>query len=63
MVFSSIDFLYVFLPAVLILHFAVPKKAKNGVLLLASLVFYYIGEQRLTLIMIASSVVDYFCSL
>lgn len=63
MVFSSIAFLYIFLPAVLILHFIAPKKAKNAVLLIASLVFYYIGEQRLTLIMIASAVVDFFCSL
>ena len=40
MLFSSIPFLYYFLPAVLIAYFAVPKQAKNAVLLLSSLIFY-----------------------
>jgi len=37
MLFSSVPFLYYFLPAVLILYFLVPRKLKNAVLLLASL--------------------------
>ena len=39
MLFSSIPFLYYFLPAVLILYFLVPKSCKNAVLLVSSLVF------------------------
>ena len=63
MVFSSLSFLYLFLPVVLILHTVLPGKAKNAVLLLFSLAFYYVGEQGLVWIMIASSLCDYFCSL
>ena len=44
MLFSSVTFLYNFLPAVLILYFLVPGKLKNAVLLLASLLFYGWGE-------------------
>ncbi len=51
MVFSSIPFLYYFLPAVLLVYFLVPKKAKNAVLLLASLFFYGYGEPRFLLLM------------
>ena len=40
MLFSSVTFLYYFLPAVLILYFLVPRSLKNAVLLIASLVFY-----------------------
>ena len=40
MLFSSIPFLYYFLPAVLIVYFLVPRALKNTVLLLSSLVFY-----------------------
>lgn len=39
MVFSSIPFLYYFLPAVLAVYFLTPRKGKNAVLLLASLIF------------------------
>ena len=45
MLFSSVTFLYAFLPIVLVLYFAAPKKLKNFVLLLASLFFYYFGER------------------
>ncbi len=44
MLFSSIPFLYYFLPCVLLLYFVVPKQLKNYVLLLFSLVFYAWGE-------------------
>lgn len=52
MIFSSIPFLYYFLPAVLLLYFIVPGRGKNVVLLLASLVFYAWGELRYTLLML-----------
>ena len=44
MVFSSLHFLYLFLPAVMLLHLAVPKRWKNPVLLAASIWFYAWGE-------------------
>lgn len=51
MLFSSISFLYYFLPPAIGLYFAVPKRFKNAVLLLASLVFYGWGEPRYVLLM------------
>ena len=54
MLFSSIPFLYYFLPVVLIAYYLVPKPAKNGVLLLASLVFYGWGEPSYVFLMMAS---------
>lgn len=63
MVFSSLSFIYAFLALVLIAYFAVPKKLRNLVLLIFSLAFYYVGEQKLIIIMIISSLTDYFCSL
>lgn len=51
MLFSSISFLYYFLPPAIGLYFAVPQRFKNAVLLLASLVFYGWGEPRYVLLM------------
>ena len=59
MLFSSISFLYYFLPAVLILYFCVPFQFKNFVLLLASLVFYFYGEPVYTLLMLAATLSSY----
>ncbi len=63
MLFSSVTFLYAFLPIVLVLYFAAPKKLKNTVLLLASLFFYYFGERIYTVILLISSITDYTWSL
>lgn len=63
MLFSSITFLYAFLPVVLVLYFAAPKKMKNAVLLVASLFFYYFGERTYITIMLISSVTDWIWSL
>ena len=59
MVFSSIIFLIFFLPAFFILYYAVPAKAKNAILLLASLIFYAWGEPKYIILLVISSVVDY----
>ena len=59
MLFSSISFIYYFLAAVLILYFAVPFKAKNLVLLIASLGFYFYGEPVYTLLMLATTLSSY----
>ncbi len=55
MLFSSIPFLYYFLPIVVLLYFIVPFKVKNYVLLLASLFFYFWGEKAYTIIMVLTS--------
>jgi len=63
MLFSSIPFLYYFLPAVLIVYFAVPRNLKNAVLLLFSLVFYGWGEPKLLALMIFTIAMFFFCGL
>ncbi len=59
MVFSSIPFLYYFLPVVILLYFAVPKILKNTVLLLSSLFFYAWGEPKYVILMVLSILVNY----
>lgn len=59
MVFSSLIFLCIFLPAVLVLYMLCPAKWQNFLLLLASLLFYAWGEPRYILIMLFSTVFDY----
>lgn len=60
MVFSSLSFLYFFLPLTALLYFAVPAGWRNGVLLAASLVFYAWGEPKLVLMMLFATAVAYF---
>jgi len=59
MVFSSITFLFYFLPIVLGIYYIVPNKIKNIVLLLASMFFYFYGEPKYVLIMIISIICTY----
>ena len=59
MLFSSIPFLYYFLPCVLILYHIVPKKWKNKALLLVSLVFYAWGEPKFVFLMIGMVLFHY----
>ena len=54
MLFSSIPFLYYFLPCVIVAYFAVPKRLKNSVLFLSRLFFYGWGEPRYLIFMLAS---------
>ena len=63
MVFSSIVFIFMFLPAVMILYRLVPEKMRNGLLLAASLIFYAWGEPVYVLLMIFSIVFNYFMGL
>jgi len=60
MVFSSFTFLFVFLPLVLTLYFISPKKFRNIILLIFSLLFYAWGEPIYVFIMLFSTVFDYF---
>ncbi|MDO5345181.1 MAG: MBOAT family O-acyltransferase [Lachnospiraceae bacterium] len=54
MIFSSLLFLFRFLPAVLLLYFISPRPIRNGVLFLVSLIFYAWGEPVYVLLMLAS---------
>ncbi len=59
MIFSSITFLFYFLPIVLAIYYIVPNKLKNIVLLISSLIFYAYGEPKYVTIMILSIVATY----
>ena len=61
MVFSSIVFLYIFLPIMLLVYFLVPRKFKNAVMILASFIFFAWGEIRYIFIMLVLAMVDYWC--
>ena len=59
MLFSSITFLYYFLPAVLLLYYIAPKPLKNSVLFLSSLLFYAWGEPVYVFLMLATIICGY----
>ncbi len=63
MLFSSISFLYYFLPGVLLVYFLAPRWGKNAVLLLASLIFYGWGEPKLLGLMVFTILLFYGCGL
>ena len=63
MLFSSIPFLYYFLPCALLLYFLVPRRMKNGALLLCSLFFYGWGEPKYLISMLASVTQSYAAAL
>jgi len=61
MVFSSLEFLFLYFAAAILIYFATPLKFRNLVLLLVSLIFYGWGEPVYVFIMIFSVIVDYVC--
>ncbi|MEG2726669.1 MAG: MBOAT family protein, partial [Bacilli bacterium] len=63
MLFSSISFLFIFLPTVILVYFLVPKKFKNITLLIFSLFFYFWGEGIYVLLLIFSCIVNYLVAL
>ena len=63
MVFSSITFLFYFLPIVLVLYYLVPNKLKNLVLLISSFIFYFYGEPKYVLLMAFSIISTYICGI
>ena len=63
MLFSSIPFLFYFLPAVLAIYFLVPEGLKNAVLLIFSLIFYAWGEPAYVLLMITTICLFYGCGI
>ena len=60
MVFSSLLFLLRFLPTVLLAYYIAPKKCKNFVLFVSSLIFYAWGEPVYVALILISTLVDYF---
>lgn len=63
MLFSSLVFLFIFLPAVIFLYYISGKKLRNLVLLIFSLFFYAYGEPKYLLVMLASIAANYFLGL
>ena len=63
MLFSSMVFLFLFLPIVLMLYYASPRKVRNLILFVFSLVFYAWGEPKYVFLMIASTIVAYITGL
>lgn len=63
MVFSSITFLFYFLPIVLVIYYLVPNKLKNLVLLISSFIFYFYGEPKYVLLMVFSIISTYICGI
>ena len=59
MLFTSISFLYYFLPTLIIIYFITPKKYKNIILLIASLLFYFYGEPKYVFLMIIEIIIAY----
>ena len=63
MVFSSLPFLDFFLPAALLLGLTAPRKARNAVLLLLSLLFYFFGEPRFVPLLLFTAAAAWGCGL
>ena len=63
MVFSSLEFLFRFLPLILLLYFIAPRRLKNPILLAGSLFFYAWGEPVFVILMVLSSVINYFLAI
>lgn len=63
MLFSSTTFLFIFLPVVLLIYFICPRRIRNLVLLVGSLIFYAWGEIRYLLVMLVTILVNYILAL
>ncbi len=63
MVFSTPVFLYVFLPLVLLLYYISPTRSKNFIILISGLLFYSWGEPVYVVVMVLSTMIDYFAGL
>ncbi len=63
MLFSSLIFLYAFLPLLILLYFAIPKGGRNLILLLFSLVFYAWGEPKYLVCILVSITIGYLAGL
>ena len=59
MVFSSLEFIFIFLPIFFIIYYLVKDKYKNLIILIFSLLFYSFGEPVYILLLLLSSIVDF----
>ena len=59
MLFSSITFIFYFLTSLLLTYYVVPKKFRNYVLLLYSLIFYFLGEPKYIIILVLSCLINF----
>ena len=62
MLFSSITFLFYFLPVFLFFYFIIPSKYRNILILIFSFLFYFLGEPKYIWVLLSSCVVNYFLS-
>ena len=62
MLFSSIAFIYFFLPLLILIYFITPIKYRNIILLVFSLIFYFIGDPKHILILLLSCIINYYLS-
>jgi alginate O-acetyltransferase complex protein AlgI len=60
MLFSSLEFLYFFLPLTVILYFIAPRRLKNGILLVMSMLFYAFGEPKYIFLMMITILANFF---
>ncbi|MCI6906026.1 MAG: hypothetical protein MR830_03375, partial [Succinatimonas sp.] len=63
MLFSSITFIYFYLPTVLAVYFLLPVRYRNGLLLAASFLFYAWGEPNYLVIMLLTIFINYFAAI
>jgi len=63
MLFCSIEFIFVFLPIVLLIYYLAPEKARNPVLFLSSLVFYIYGERQYVYVLFLSVILNFFAAI
>ena len=64
MVFSSLVFLFLFIPSFLVLYFVFKKRSiRNYILLFFSILFYAWGEPVYILLIILSTIVNYYCAI
>ena len=59
MLFSSITFMFTFLPCVILVYYISPKRIRNFILMLFSMIFYAWGEPKYIFVMLASILVGY----
>lgn len=62
MLFSSIIFIYFFIPSLLLVYFITPKKYRNIPLLIFSLLFYFLGEPKYIIVLVLSCIINYYLS-
>lgn len=62
MLFSSITFIYFFLPLLFLVYFITPTKYRNIPLLIFSLIFYFLGEPKYIIVLILACIINYYLS-